>query len=144
MRKLAFYARLAMQNLFKNRLFYGPNLLACTLCAALFYIFRFLVYSDMVPQMRGAYYVSFMLELGTIVLAVVMMSILIYANGFIMKRRQKELGLYNILGMEKRQGGPCADPGIHVPGPGQPGAGPGHGGAVFQAGAHGPFAAAEV
>ena len=44
--------------------------------------------------MRGAYYVSFMLELGTIVLAVVMMSILIYANGFIMKRRQKELGLY--------------------------------------------------
>lgn len=44
-----------------------------------------------------------MLELGTIVLAVVMMSILIYANGFIMKRRQKELGLYNILGMEKRQ-----------------------------------------
>lgn len=103
MRKLAFYARLAMQNLFKNRLFYGPNLLACTLCAALFYIFRFLAYSDMVPQMRGAYYVSFMLELGTIVLAVVMMSILIYANGFIMKRRQKELGLYNILGMEKRQ-----------------------------------------
>ena len=103
MRKLAFYARLAMQNLFKNRLFYGPNLLACTLCAALFYIVRFLTYSDMVPQMRGAYYVSFMLELGTIVLAVVMMSILIYANGFIMKRRQKELGLYNILGMEKRQ-----------------------------------------
>ena len=49
MRKLAFYARLAMQNLFKNRLFYGPNLLACTLCAALFYIFRFLAYSDMVP-----------------------------------------------------------------------------------------------
>ena len=40
MRKLAFYARLAMQNLFKNRLFYGPNLLACTLCAALFYIFQ--------------------------------------------------------------------------------------------------------
>lgn len=103
MRKLAFYARLAMQNLFKNRLFYGPNLLACTLCAALFYIIRFLSYSDMVPQMRGAYYVSFMLELGTIVLAVVMLSILIYANGFIMKRRQKELGLYNILGMEKRQ-----------------------------------------
>ena len=103
MRKLAFYARLAMQNLFKNRLFYGPNLLACTLCAALFYIVRFLAYSDMVPRMRGAYYVSFMLELGTIVLAVVMMSILIYANGFIMKRRQKELGLYNILGMEKRQ-----------------------------------------
>lgn len=103
MRKLAFYARLAMQNLFKNRLFYGPNLLACTLCAALFYIIRFLSYSDMVPRMRGAYYVSFMLELGTIVLAVVMLSILIYANGFIMKRRQKELGLYNILGMEKRQ-----------------------------------------
>lgn len=103
MRKLAFYARLAMQNLFKNRLFYGPNLLACTLCAALFYIVRFLSYSDMVPRMRGAFYVSFMLELGTIVLAVVMLSILIYANGFIMKRRQKELGLYNILGMEKRQ-----------------------------------------
>ena len=89
MRKLAFYARLAMQNLFKNRLFYGPNLLACTLCAALFYIVRFLAYSDMVPQMRGAYYVSFMLELGTIVLAVVMNKTSDKSNGISRKLSRK-------------------------------------------------------
>ncbi len=103
MRKLMFYARLAIQNLRKNRLFYGPNLLACTLCAAMLYIIRFLSYSDMIPRMQGTEYVSFFLSMGTLVLALMVLSILVYANGFIMKRRQKELGLYNILGMEKRQ-----------------------------------------
>lgn len=48
MRKLLFYARLAAQNLRKNSIFYGPNLLACSLCTALLYIVRFLTYSDMV------------------------------------------------------------------------------------------------
>ena len=105
MRKLLFYARLAAQNLRKNSIFYGPNLLACSLCTALLYIVRFLTYSDMVRTMRGGASVGVMLSLGTLVLTVMVLSILIYANGFIMKRRQKELGLYNILGMEKRQVG---------------------------------------
>ena len=43
MRKLLFYARLAPQNLRKNSIFYGPNLLACSLCTALLYIIRFLI-----------------------------------------------------------------------------------------------------
>ena len=59
----------------------------------------------MVRTMRGGASVGVMLSLGTLVLTVMVLSILIYANGFIMKRRQKELGLYNILGMEKRQVG---------------------------------------
>lgn len=105
MRKLTFYARLAAQNLRKNSIFYGPNLLACSLCTALLYIIRFLTYSDMVRTMRGGATINTMLALGTLVLTVMVLSILIYANGFIMKRRQKELGLYNILGMEKRQVG---------------------------------------
>lgn len=105
MRKLLFYVRLAAQNLRKNSIFYGPNLLACSLCTALLYIIRFLTYSDMVRTMRGGASIGVMLSLGTLVLTVMVLSILIYANGFIMKRRQKELGLYNILGMEKRQVG---------------------------------------
>lgn len=103
MRKLTFYARLAAQNLRKNSIFYGPNLLACSLCTALLYIIRYLTYAKIVE--RGAATIGIMLSMGTFVLALMVLSILIYANGFIMKRRQKELGLYNILGMEKRQVG---------------------------------------
>ena len=73
MRKLLFYARLAAQNLRKNSIFYGPNLLACSLCTALLYIVRFLTYSDMVRTMRGGASVGVMLSLGTLVLTVMVL-----------------------------------------------------------------------
>lgn len=103
MKKPAFYARLALQNLGKNRQFCLPYLLTAGCCAMMFYLMLYLCTSEMVAGMPGASEVLLCLALGSIVIAITDFCILWYANRFIMRRRQKELGLYYILGMEKRQ-----------------------------------------
>ncbi|MCI2047184.1 MAG: ABC transporter permease [Faecalibacterium sp.] len=101
MSKLRLYARLARQSQQKNRQFYLPFMLASAGCAAMFYIMRFLCYSDLGNNVREGFYLIFTLELGCIVIGFTSLGILWYANKFVMRRRQKELGLYNILGMQK-------------------------------------------
>ena len=102
MRRLSFYLRLATQNIRKNHRFYLPYILCCVGTAAMFYIMSYLTQDDMIGMMVGAQYVQAIMWLGVIVIAIFSVFILLYTNSFIMKRRRRELGLYNILGMEKR------------------------------------------
>lgn len=102
MRKSGFFPRLALVNLLRNGRYYGPYLLACGGTAAMFYILRYLTESDIVASVRGAGYLQSLMYLGCIVVALFSIVLLLYANSFVMKRRQRELGLYNILGLEKR------------------------------------------
>ena len=102
MRKSGFCPRLALVNLLRNGQYYGPYLLACGGTAAMFYILRYLTESEIVSSVRGAGYLQSLMYLGCIVVALFSIVLLLYANSFVMKRRQKELGLYNILGLEKR------------------------------------------
>lgn len=101
MSKLALYLRLAARNLFKNRQYYGPFFLTTAGCAAMCYIMRFLNYNELVSTMYGAAYVQLMLALGSIIMVFLVVWIMAYANGFVIRRRTKELALYGILGMEK-------------------------------------------
>lgn len=101
MSKLALYLRLAARNLFKNRQYYGPFFLTTAGCAAMCYIMRFLNYNELVSTMRGAAYVQLMLGLGSFIMVFLVVWIMAYANGFVIRRRTKELALYGILGMEK-------------------------------------------
>lgn len=103
MGKTFFYARLAAANLNKNRQFCLPYLLTGAVCTMMLYLMRYLTYSELVRDIRGADYVGVVMGLGSLVIAVTAFFILWYANRFVMRRREKELGLYNILGMEKRQ-----------------------------------------
>ncbi len=102
MRKSGFFPRLALVNLLRNSRYYGPYLLSCGGTAAMFYILRYLTESDIVNSVRGAAYLQSLMYLGCIVVALFSIVLLLYANSFVMKRRQRELGLYNILGLEKR------------------------------------------
>ena len=102
MRKSGFFPRLALVNLLRNGRYYGPYLLACGGTAAMFYILCYLTNSDIVASVRGAGYLQSLMYLGCIVVALFSVVLLLYANSFVMKRRQRELGLYNILGLEKR------------------------------------------
>ena len=102
MRKSGFFPRLALVNLVRNGRYYGPYLLSCGGTAAMFYILRYLTESDIVASVRGAGYLQSLMYLGCIVVALFSIVLLLYANSFVMKRRQRELGLYNILGLEKR------------------------------------------
>lgn len=102
MRKSGFFPRLALVNLLRNGQYYGPYLLSCGGSAAMFYILCYLTTSQIVASVRGAGYLQSLMYLGCIVVALFSAALLLYANSFVMKRRQRELGLYNILGLEKR------------------------------------------
>lgn len=102
MRKSGFYTKLALTGILRSGRFYLPYFLACSSTAAMFYILCFLTWSNLIRTLRGGDIVQTMLYLGCIVVALFSVVLVLYTNGFLMKRRRRELGLYNILGMEKR------------------------------------------
>lgn len=101
MRKTAFYPKLAAQNMRRNKQFYGPYLLTCIATTALFYILCFLTFNEGMSTVFGGSTLQVLLGFGCVVIALFSLIFLFYTNSFLMKRRQKELGLYNILGMGK-------------------------------------------
>ena len=96
------FPSLALQNIRKNKKFYYPYILTIICTVASFYIMCAIATDKGVSKLRGAEYVSSMMVMGLIVAGIFAIVLLIYTNGFLMKRRHKELALYNILGMEKR------------------------------------------
>lgn len=101
MRSLLF-PKLALQNIGKNRRFYFPYLLTGIFTIAMFYNMCFLTSSKDLSKIPGFDSLRLILALGTTIVGIFSVVFLIYTNSFLMKRRSKELGLYNILGMEKR------------------------------------------
>jgi len=102
MRKFDFFPRLALMNLLRNSRYYGPYLASCSAVAAMYYILRFLTWNEVISTVRGAAYLQAMMSIGCFVVSLFAAVILLYANSFVMKRRQRELGLYGVLGLEKR------------------------------------------
>ena len=102
MRKRGFYPRLALRSLRLNGKFYLPYLLSGVVSAAMLYDILFLNMNTGVARLKGANAVQGLLGFGALIVALFSFALICYTNGFLMKRRQKELGLYNILGMEKR------------------------------------------
>ena len=96
------YPKLALQNIGKNRRFYFPYLLTGLLTVAMFYNMLFISTSKDISRMPGTASLKFVLDLGSTVVGIFAVIFLIYTNSFLIKRRHKEIGLYNILGMEKR------------------------------------------
>lgn len=97
-----FYARLAISNLRKNAGLYLPYVLAAVGIGAMYYIMGAITRDEGIKQMRGADELFMILSLGCGVIAIFTVIFLFYTNSFLMKRRKKEFGLFNILGMEKR------------------------------------------
>lgn len=102
MRKSGFYPKLAWGNIVRNRQFYVPYLLTLMGTAAAFYIIGALAGARDLPVMNRYIYLSMFMTFGLFVIAVFAVIFLGYTNSFLMKRRRKELGLYNVLGMGKR------------------------------------------
>ena len=96
-----FYPKLAGQNIIKNGKFYFPYLLTVVISAASFYIMTALAFYSNLPGKQRYDYLMMFMTLGSFVLALFIVIFLSYTNSFLMKRRSKELGLYNILGMGK-------------------------------------------
>ncbi len=97
MRK-GFFPRLALSGIRKNRSIYYPYILTAVLTTAMMYIMGSL--QNVTTDYSGT--LAFSLQLGIVVTSVFSVIFLFYTNSFLMRRRKKEFGLYNILGMEKR------------------------------------------
>lgn len=97
-----FYLKLAGAGISKNRKFYFPYILTCICMIMMFYIVAFLAMSEDFKTMRGGDMIQSLLWVGVYVIAVFALIFLYYTNSFLVRRRQKEFGLYNILGMGKR------------------------------------------
>ncbi len=102
MKKRGLYRRLAMNGIRGNRQLYIPHILACTGMVLIYFIVTSLSESIVIHEMSGGEIAQELLMLGKIVIALFAAIFLFYTNSFLMKRRQKEFGLYNVLGMSKR------------------------------------------
>ncbi|AAV62874.1 ABC transporter permease [Streptococcus thermophilus] len=94
--------RLALSNLIKNRKLYYPYTLATILVIAITYIFTSLTLNSHLDDLPRADAIKTVLGLGLGIVALSSGIIVLYANSFVMKNRSKELGLYSVLGLEKR------------------------------------------
>ena len=97
-----FYFKLAITNIKKNAKTYVPYIITSILTICMFYIICSLSNNPDLTKATGTSTMSEVLFLGTIVCGIFAVIFLFYTNSFLMKRRKKEFGLYNILGMEKK------------------------------------------
>lgn len=98
---IALYPRLALTGIRKNRKLYYPYILTCIGMVMMYYIIHSMSFSPTLRQMRGGDMLEAILGLGKFVIAAFSVLFLLYTNSFLIRRRNREFGLYHVLGMGK-------------------------------------------
>lgn len=96
------YPRLAFENMGKHKKLYLPYIISAVITVGMFYIMTSLIFNRDIDGLRGASAIKEMLPFGSVIIGIFSCIFILYTNSFLMKQRTMELGLYNILGMEKR------------------------------------------
>lgn len=96
-----FYPKLAWMGIRKNSRLYVPYILASMGMVMMYYIVAFLSTSSALQSVPGGEVMQSMLGFGMYVIVAFSLLFLFYTNSFLNRRRKKEFGLYNILGMGK-------------------------------------------
>ncbi|MDE7325408.1 MAG: ABC transporter permease, partial [Lachnospiraceae bacterium] len=99
--KHTIYPRLAWTGIRKNSRLYLPYILTCIGMVIMFYIISFLSASDYIGSCKGGKQMQMVLQICCGLIGCLSALCLYYKNYFLMRRRKKEFGLYNILGMGK-------------------------------------------
>ncbi|MFZ2230843.1 MAG: FtsX-like permease family protein, partial [Lactococcus raffinolactis] len=97
-----FYLKLAFQNIRKSFSNFSPFLLATTSMFAITLILSNLAFSKSLDQLRGADTVRTLMKFGLAIIVLFSVIIVSYSYRFLLKQRTREFGLYNILGLNKR------------------------------------------
>ena len=95
------FPKLAWNGIRKNKKLYTPYILTCIGMVMMSYIMQSLSYSPLLMEMRGGRNLELILSLGKFVIAAFALLFLFYTNSFVIRRRNREFGLYNVLGMGK-------------------------------------------
>lgn len=100
--KRGFYFRLAQIGMARNSSIYNPCFVTGIGVVAIYTIVAFLQHNPMVAASKGGAFVEWILATGRIIIGVFSLLFLWYVNGFIQSRRNRELGLYHVLGTPKK------------------------------------------
>lgn len=100
--KNSMYFNIAKNNLLKNKKTYLPYIFACIGAIMMFYIMECIAINKGIDSIRGSWSLKIVLNIGVQIIGIFSIIFLFYTNSFLIKRRKKEIGLYNILGMEKK------------------------------------------
>lgn len=98
----SFYPKLAVSNIIKNKKTYFPYILTCMFTVMMYYMITSIIDNKNFKNIYSAENLKMLLNIAIAVVTIFAVIFLFYTNSFLMKRRRKEIGLYNILGMEKR------------------------------------------
>lgn len=105
MKKTMLLPRMAIQNLKNNANTYLPYILASVFGLFTYFSFDLLMRNDIMKYLPKAAYAYMLLAVGRVLLMIILVPFLYYTNSFLIKRRKSELGLYSVLGMEKKHMG---------------------------------------
>lgn len=98
----ALYRRLAWDGIRKNKQLYFPYLLTGSVMVMIFYILYAMTDATWMASVRGSGWAVYVMQLGSFVIGGFSLLFLFYTNSFLVRQRYKEFGLYNVLGMDKR------------------------------------------
>ncbi len=102
MNKLILLPKLAFVGIKKNGITYFPYLLAGMFSVFIFFVFSSIAQNDMISNMPRSAYLFVLMSISMFLLGLILIPFLLYTNSFLIKRRKMELGLYSILGLEKK------------------------------------------
>lgn len=94
--------RLAFNSIRKSTSSYLPYVFATSFAVSVFFIFSAIVVNPMIQKLPHAQYLAMLMQIGKVLLGLVLIPFCFYTNSFLMKQRRREIGLYSILGLEKR------------------------------------------
>lgn len=97
-----FYLKMAVTNMRHHARTYIPYLATCVVTQMMFYMMHALSVQKGIAKIGGSESLRMILGLGTSIIGIFSCIFLVYTNRFLMKRRKHEMGLYNVLGLEKR------------------------------------------
>lgn len=97
-----FYARLALSNITKNKPVYFPFFLTNVLSVMVFFVMASIQNQSFISTLPGSYIFVEFLKVGVVLTGLFAGVFLLYTNQLLIRQRKKELGLYNIFGLEKK------------------------------------------
>ena len=96
------YNVLALEGIKKNKQLYLPYIISSVCIIAITYIVSYFCYSKTIISSVGGEVISSIMLLGYMVMALFSLIFIFYTHSFLFKRRKKEFGLYNVLGLAKK------------------------------------------
>lgn len=102
MKKWKLLPKLAKQGIVSNKMLYYPYMIAGIFTVFTYFVFASILRNDLMSILPHRAYAWIILEMGKNLLRIILFCFLIYAGSFVTKRRKKEIGLYSLLGLEKK------------------------------------------